>query len=118
MVVVKVFYVSITLFADACSADASDAYEFNSAGKYIENKNFRESKIVTDFLKKWITMNTDLIHLSAAPLIQPVLPMSNNLSTISKQLLLAIEENKIKKSIECVIGTIPIRNSADVELAV
>jgi hypothetical protein len=31
MVVVKVFYVSITLFADACSADASDAYEFNSA---------------------------------------------------------------------------------------
>jgi hexosaminidase len=33
-------------------------------------------------------MNTDLIHLSAnAPLIQPVLPMSNNLSTISKQLV-------------------------------
>jgi hexosaminidase len=60
-----------------------------------------------------------LIHLSAAPLIQPVLPMSNNLSTISKQLLLAIEEKQsIKKSIECVIGTIPIRNSADVELAV
>jgi hypothetical protein len=30
-VVVKVFYVfSITLFADACSADA-DAYEFNKA---------------------------------------------------------------------------------------
>jgi hypothetical protein len=53
-------------------------------------------------------MNTDLIHLSAnAPLIQPVLPMSNNLSTISKQLLLAIEENKMSiKSIECVIGTI------------
>jgi hypothetical protein len=38
-----------------------------------------------------------------APLIQPVLPMSNNLSTISKQLLLAIEEkqNVDKKSIEC-----------------
>jgi hypothetical protein len=47
-------------------------------------------------------MNTDLIHLSAnAPLIQPVLPMSNNLSTISKQLLLAIEEKKMSiKSIE------------------
>jgi hexosaminidase len=29
-----------------------------------------------------------------APLIQPVLPMSTNLSTISKQLLLAIEEKK------------------------
>jgi hexosaminidase len=32
-------------------------------------------------------MNNDLIALSAnAPLIQPVLPMSNNLSVISKQL--------------------------------
>jgi hypothetical protein len=39
--------------------------------------------------------------------MQPVLPISTNLSAISKQLLLAIEEKqKIKKSIECVIGTI------------
>jgi hexosaminidase len=45
--------------------------------------------------------------------------MSNNLSTISKQLLLAIEEKKMSiKSIECVIGTIHYSNSADVELAV
>jgi hexosaminidase len=50
MVVVKVFYVFSTLFADACSADASDAYEFNSAvSKYIENKNLENQKIVTDF---------------------------------------------------------------------
>jgi hexosaminidase len=67
-------YSPLTLFADACSADASDAYEFNKAViKYIENKNLENQKIVTDFFKKWITMNTDLIHLSAnAPLIQPV----------------------------------------------
>jgi hexosaminidase len=63
-------------------------------------------------------MNTDLIHGANAPLIQPVLPMSTNLSAISKQLLLAIEEKQNHKSIECVIGTITIRNSADVELAV
>jgi hypothetical protein len=51
-------------------------------------------------------MNT-VIPLVNAPLIQPVLPISTNLSAISKQLLLAIEENKISiKSIECVIGTI------------
>jgi hexosaminidase len=32
MVVKKYFmYSPLTLFADACSADASDAYEFNSA---------------------------------------------------------------------------------------
>jgi hexosaminidase len=38
-------YSPLTLFADACSADASDAYEFNKAvNTYLENKNFRESK--------------------------------------------------------------------------
>jgi hexosaminidase len=47
-------YSPLTLFADACSADASDAYEFNSAVKYIENKNLENQKIVTDFFKKWI----------------------------------------------------------------
>jgi hexosaminidase len=42
-------YSPLTLFADACSADA-DAYEFNSAvSKYIENKNLENQKIVTDF---------------------------------------------------------------------
>jgi hexosaminidase len=47
------------------------------------------------------------------------LPISNNLSAISKQLLLAIEEKqKIKKSIECVIGTIHYSKFSDVELAV
>jgi hexosaminidase len=50
--------------------------------------------VVTSFLEKWIAMNNDLIALSAnAPLIQPVLPMSNNLSVISA--LLVIEENKM-----------------------
>jgi hexosaminidase len=50
-------YSPLTLFADACSADASD-YEFNSAVSSIENKNLENQKIVTDFFKKWITMNT------------------------------------------------------------
>jgi hexosaminidase len=64
-------------------------------------------------------MNTDLIHLSANALIQPVLPMSNNLSAISKTALLAIEEKKMSiKSIECVIGTIHYSKFSDVELAV
>jgi hexosaminidase len=79
-------YSPLTLFADACSADASD-YEFNSAVSSIENKNLENQKIVTDFFKKMDNNEYGLIHLSAnAPLIQPVLPMSNNLSTISKQL--------------------------------
>jgi hexosaminidase len=32
-------YSPLTLFADACSADASDAYEFNSAvSKYMKTR--------------------------------------------------------------------------------
>jgi hypothetical protein len=60
---VKVYVFSaLTLFADACSADASDAYEFNKAvNKYLENRSLENQKIVTDFFKKWIAMNTDLI---------------------------------------------------------
>jgi hexosaminidase len=59
-------------------------------------------------------MNTDLIHLSAnAPLIQPVLPMSTNLSAISKQLLLAIEENKMSIKALNALLEFTIRNSAD-----
>jgi hexosaminidase len=115
-------YSPLTLFADACSADASDAYEFNKAvNKYLENRSLDNQKIVTDFFKKWIAMNTDLIRLSAnAPLIQPVLPMSNNLSAISKQLLLAIEEKQDldKKALNALLEQFTIRNSVDVELAV
>jgi hexosaminidase len=55
-----------------------------------------------------------------APLIQPVLPISNNLSAILKQLLLAIEEkqNIDKKALNELLEQFTIRNSADVELAV
>jgi hexosaminidase len=53
-----------------------------------------------------------------APLIQPVSDVYN-LSTISKQLLLAIEEKKMSiKALSALLEQFTIRNSADVELAV
>jgi len=115
-------YSPLTLFADACTADASDAYDFDKAvNQYLENKSPENQIVVTSFFRKWIAMNNDLIALSAnAPLIQPVLPMSNNLSVISKQLLLAIEEkqNVDKKALNELLEQLTIRNSADVELAI
>lgn len=112
----------LTLFADACNADASDAYEFNKAVKsYLENKNVENQKIITAYLKKWIAMDLDLIRLSInAPLIQPVLPMAKNLSLVSKQLLQAIEEKQSlnKMQLNELLEQINARNSADVELAV
>ncbi|WP_016990850.1 beta-N-acetylhexosaminidase [Flavobacterium sp. ACAM 123] len=115
-------YSPLTLFADACSADASDAYKFNKAvTQYLENRSLENQKVVTDFLKKWIAMDLDLIRLSTnAPLIQPLLSMSNNLSSISKQLLLSIEEkqNVDKTALSALLEQFNIRNSADVELAI
>jgi hexosaminidase len=68
-------YSPLTLFADACSADALMPMNLIKVNTYLENRSLENQKIVTDF-KKWIAMNTDLIHLSAnAPLIQPVLPI-------------------------------------------
>ncbi|MFL9829463.1 family 20 glycosylhydrolase [Flavobacterium sp. ST-87] len=115
-------YSPLTLFADACTADAADAYEFNKAVKnYLENKELVNQKIVTDYLKKWIAMDLDLTRLSAnAPLIQPVLPMSNNLSKVSGLLLQTIENkrNISKAYLNELLEQFNIRNPADVELAV
>ncbi|MES2240317.1 MAG: family 20 glycosylhydrolase [Bacteroidota bacterium] len=112
----------LTLFADACSADAPDAYEFNKAVKsYLENKNLENQKNITAYLKKWIAMDLDLIRLSAnAPLIQPVLPMSKNLSAVATQILQAMEAKQSlnKTQLNELLEQINSRNSADVELAV
>ncbi|HTG65298.1 MAG TPA: family 20 glycosylhydrolase [Flavobacterium sp.] len=112
----------LTLFADACAADASDAYEFNKAvNLYLENKSLANQKLVTDYLKKWIEMDLDLVQLSEnAPLIQPILVLSKNLSLVSKQLLLAIEQKQSvnKTDLNVLLEQINTRNSADVELAV
>lgn len=112
----------LTLFADACAADASDAYEFNKAvNSYLENKSLANQKLVTDYLKKWIAMDLDLIRLTDnAPLIQPILPLSKNLSLVSKQLLLVIEQKQSinKTELNGLLEQINTRNSADVELAV
>jgi hexosaminidase len=49
-------YSPLTLFADACSADALMLMNLIAQLVYIENKNLENQKIVTDFFK-WITMN-------------------------------------------------------------
>jgi len=87
-------YSPLTLFADACMPDASDALDFDTAvNQYLKNKSRENQVLVTDFLKKWINLNINLMELSAnAPLIQPLLPLSKSLSNLSGQLLLVIDK--------------------------
>ena len=112
----------LTLFADACTADASDVFDFDTAvNNYVENKSQENQTLVTNFLKKWIVMNADLIGLSAnAPLVQPLLPLSKSLSDLSQQLLLKIDEKQTidPTVLNDLLEQCNSRSPADVELAV
>jgi hexosaminidase len=74
------------LFADACNADASDAYDFDKAvSAYLDNKSKVNQVAVTDFFRKWIKMNESLIDLSAMRRsFSPILPLSKSLKYRSK----------------------------------
>ncbi|MFV8378105.1 beta-N-acetylhexosaminidase [Flavobacterium sp. LB3R33] len=112
----------LTLFADACNADASEALDFNVAvNSYLVDKSKENKLIVTNFFKKWIALNSDLIALSAnAPLVQPLLPLSKSLSDVSEQLLLLMDKKqKVNQALlEDLLEKCNTRSPADVELAV
>ncbi|WP_281299136.1 beta-N-acetylhexosaminidase [Flavobacterium limnophilum] len=115
-------YSPLTLFADACTPDASDALDFDAAvNQYLKNKNAENQVLVTDFLKKWIGLNINLMELSAnAPLVQPLLPLSKSLSDLSGQLLLLIDKKQsVNPSVlKDLLEQCNSKNHADVELAV
>jgi hexosaminidase len=115
-------YSPFTLFADACTPDASDALAFDAVvNNYLENKSLDNQVLVTDFLKKWVDMNAKLIDLSAnAPLVQPLLPLSKSLSAISQQLLVGIEKKQSLNSsvMSDLLEQCNSKAHADVELAV
>ncbi|MDO8316249.1 MAG: family 20 glycosylhydrolase, partial [Flavobacterium sp.] len=112
----------LTLFADACNTDASEALDFNVAvNAYLADKSKENKVVITDFFKKWIAMNSDLISLSAkAPLVQPLLPLSQSLSDLSEQLLLLIDKKqKVNQALlEDLLEKCNTRSPADVELGV
>lgn len=112
----------LSLFADACSSDASDAIDFDEAvNKYLEDKSFENQKGVSQFFEKWIVMNADLVRLSTnAPLIQPLLPLSKSLSDISEQFLLRFDKKQTLNPtvLNDLLEKCNSKKNADVELAV
>jgi hexosaminidase len=114
-------YSPFTLFADACTSDASDAYDFNIAvNNYLVDKSVENQIAITNYFRKWISMNSDLVEMSAnAPLVQPLLPLSQSLSDISVQILLGLEKRKMDTSVlSNLLEECNAKNYADVELAV
>jgi len=115
-------YSPLTLFADACTPDASDAIGFDSAViNYLGNKTDENQAAVANYLNKWGAIYKDLTALSNnAPLVQPLLPLSKSLSAIAEQLLLKIN-NKQGLDDSALYGLLEKCDSkeyADVELAV
>tara|TARA_R110000868_G_scaffold411712_1_gene707894 strand:- start:4538 stop:6604 length:2067 start_codon:yes stop_codon:yes gene_type:complete len=115
-------YSPFTLFADACTADAINPIDFNDAvDRYLKDKSVENQTMVTNFFRKWIVMDADLINLSSnAPLVQPLLPLSKSLKSISEQFLLVIEKKqKVDASLlNDLFEQCNSKKHADVELAV
>ena len=115
-------YSPLTLFADACTPDASDALEFNQAvANFLNNKSIKNQSTVVSYLNKWIKMDAALIALSKnAPLVQPLLILSKSLNDISQQLLLKIDkkENVDAAVLNNLLEKCNSKEHADVELSV
>ncbi|MBI9040767.1 family 20 glycosylhydrolase [Lutibacter sp.] len=87
-----------TLFADACSADASEGIIFN---KFVENytatKNENSKKEIITYLKKWSNnYNQFLLLEKKSPILNEIAPLSKNVAEISTTLLSIINSKKIK----------------------
>lgn len=115
-------YSPYTLFADACTPDATDALAFDAVvNQYLKNKTIENQVLVTDFLKKWVGLNANLLTLSNnAPLVQPLLPLSKSLADLSEQLLLVIDEKQSINPINLtdLLEQCNSKEHADVELAI
>ena len=115
-------YSPLTLFADVCTPDASNALGFDQAvANYLNSKSNENQIVVVDYLNQWIAMHTNLNILSNnAPLVQPLLPLAKNLKEISEQLLLKIDkkQNVDVSVLNSLLEKCNSKDHADVELAV
>lgn len=89
-------YSPLTLFADACTPDASDAVLFNDlVNEFTNNRSNETAKSqILEFLKKWKNNHTELVKLNEnAPIIGSFLPLSKSLNDLSTQLIYKLENS-------------------------
>ena len=93
-------YSPFTLFADACTADASEAIIFNNlVNKYLSEKKTGFKKEILIMLKDWATNYELFLQIQKSnPILKTLEPLSKNLSEISKSLILILEGESLKYS--------------------
>ena len=87
-----------TLFADACSADAEDAYYFNKHVNIFLKKNDSNSlNIVNNYLKKWAINDNDFQKINTNRITKSLENFSKNISSISSLLNTVYLQKKVTK---------------------
>ena len=88
-----------TLFADACSADAEYAHNFNKNVRQFIKDNSKDhlNPIALD-LKKWSNLSVEFSTVNKNPKTTPLEPLVKNISEISQVLLVALTNEKITQN--------------------
>ncbi len=90
----------LTLFADACTADALSKREFKKwVEEYTTNQSeIAKGKLVNSF-NQWEQLNKELKNMSSkAPLIERILPYAHRIEEISIMIKSALENNEMSTS--------------------
>ena len=86
------------LFADACTVNAKDAFYFNQAvSNFLDHHNDEQLSTIKTMLYKWSKNYEYFSAIRINPKIEPLLPLSLNLSTVSQLLLKALNNSKLNQ---------------------
>ncbi|MDP3313589.1 beta-N-acetylhexosaminidase [Lutibacter sp.] len=92
-------YSPFTLFADACTADASEAIIFNNLTKeFLNQQNPNSKKELIQMLTKWVKNHDEFAQITYNPIIKNIAPLSENLAEISKTILKILQAEKVNTS--------------------
>ncbi|SFS42276.1 beta-N-acetylhexosaminidase [Lutibacter maritimus] len=116
-------YSPFTLFADACTADASDAIIFKElVHNFISSKGENSKAEIVSFFKKWAVNYQQFNQIEkGSPLLKNIAPLSKNLAEISTTFLQIINSETITKEdyTNCIEQLLQIEKPVeDVELAI
>ncbi|MFD1315878.1 beta-N-acetylhexosaminidase [Namhaeicola litoreus] len=90
----------LTLFADACTADALLKRKFNKLVKeYISTENETSGKELISNFNNWGKLNDELKSIATqAPLIERIIPYTARIEGISKLMIDALENKKMSEN--------------------
>jgi len=110
-------YSPFTLFADACTPDAKDGLLFQGdVEMYLKNPTDKNKETILNWLQKWQDNHLALKKLPKNPLLNNLLPLSENLAALSeitqhKLTGKAVDQHKIQQLL-----TTAAKDIQDVEL--